>query len=190
MVATRVALFDASVLYAMPVTDLVMQLALDGLFEARWSARIHDEWMRSVARERPDLPPHVIERRRVNMDRALPRALVTDDPDPIANLSLPDDGDRHVLAAAIAGRADVLVTFNLRHFPAEAIAAYGLEVQHPDVFLDQQRRRDGQQFLESVKTVRERLSKPKYDPDGYIANLRRCNLPIIAAELETVKALI
>jgi len=50
-------------------------------------------------------------------------------------LHLPDLDDRHVLAAAIRGRADVIVTCNLRDFPADALRAYGIEAQHPDEFI-------------------------------------------------------
>jgi hypothetical protein len=52
----------------------------------------------------------------------------------IAGLDLPDPGDRHVLAAAIRGRADVIVTRNLRDFPPDRLAPYGIEAQHPDTF--------------------------------------------------------
>ena len=53
----------------------------------------------------------------------------------IPDLTLPDPGDRHVLAAAITGSANVIVTFNLRHFPKDILASYGIEAQHPDEFI-------------------------------------------------------
>ena len=49
------ALYDACVLYPAPLRDLLLQLALTGLFRARWSATIHDEWTRNVLLDRPDL---------------------------------------------------------------------------------------------------------------------------------------
>ena len=52
----------------------------------------------------------------------------------IGSLALTDEGDRHVLAAAIAGRCDVIVTQNLRDFPAAVLTSFGIEAQHPDDF--------------------------------------------------------
>jgi hypothetical protein len=49
------ALYDACVLYPAPLRDLLMQLALTDLFRARWTDQIHDEWIRSVLKNRPDL---------------------------------------------------------------------------------------------------------------------------------------
>jgi len=50
-------------------------------------------------------------------------------------LTLPDPNDRHVLAAAVRGGADVIVTFNLRHFPKRVLGPLGIEARHPDVFV-------------------------------------------------------
>lgn len=184
------ALFDANVLYSVPVTDIVMELASTGLFRALWSDDIGDEWVRSVARDRPDLPVEKIERRRTNMAHALPQARVTGYRKLIAGLDLPDPDDRHVLAAAIAGRADVIVTFNLVDFPPDAVEPFGIEVQHPDEFLNHQKTLSEPLFLQCVKNIRARLSQPKYTADAYIDNLRSCHLQIISSELERVKGLI
>jgi hypothetical protein len=69
------------------------------------------------------------------MDKHAADALVTGYEHLIEGLRLPDPNDRHVLAAAIRGRADVIVTSNLRHFPAEILAYFGIEAQHPDEFV-------------------------------------------------------
>jgi hypothetical protein len=50
----------------------------------------------------------------------------------IEAIDLPDKDDRHVLAAAIKGRADLIVTRDLKDFPADKLARWGLEAQHPD----------------------------------------------------------
>lgn len=90
------ALFDANVLYSVPVTDLVMELASTGLFRALWSDDISEEWVRNVTRDRPDLSPQKIASRRESMDLALPYARVSGHQALIAGLSLPDPDDRHV----------------------------------------------------------------------------------------------
>lgn len=48
---------------------------------------------------------------------------------------IPDENDRHVLAAAICGHANTVVTFNEKHFPQECLEPYGILRQHPDEFL-------------------------------------------------------
>src|SRR3954449_10794149 len=101
-----------------------MHLALTGLFRALWSAAVHEEWMRALLRNRPDLSRQKLERTRRLMDSHAADALVTGYEDLIPGLQLPDPDDRHVLAAAIRGRADVIVTANLREFPAEHIASF------------------------------------------------------------------
>ena len=128
------ALFDACVLYPAPLRDILLRLACGNLFRARWSAQIHDEWIRSLLQNRPDLAGK-LQRTRDAMDRAVADCLVTGHEVLIPGLILPDPNDRHVLAAAILGRADVIVTFNLKDFPAAVLGGYGIEAQHPDVFI-------------------------------------------------------
>ncbi|MBI3681340.1 MAG: PIN domain-containing protein [Acidobacteria bacterium] len=129
------AFYDASVLYPAELRNLLMRLALTGLFRARWSAGVHEEWICALLRRRPDLSRDKLERTRMLMDQHAPDALVTGYEDLIEGLQLPDPDDRHVLAAAIRGRADVIVTSNLRDFPAETLGQFGIEAQHPDEFI-------------------------------------------------------
>jgi len=112
-----------------------MHLALSGLFRAKWSADIHEEWISALLRNRPDLTRDKLERTRMLMDQHAADALVTGYQELIPGLQLPDPNDRHVLAAAICARADVIVTINLRDFPPKAMAAFGIEAQHPDEFI-------------------------------------------------------
>src|ERR1019366_2112664 len=69
------------------------------------------------------------------MDQHAVDALLTGYQDLIPGLQLPDPDDRHVLAAAIRGHADVIVTMNLRDFPADTIGPFGIDAQHPDEFI-------------------------------------------------------
>lgn len=184
------ALFDADVLVSMRITDLSIRLAMTGLFRMYWSEDIHDEWSRAVLKLHPHLSPAQINRRRQQMDRAIPQALVTGHDALIASLKLPDAGDRHVLAAAIAARADVIVTFNLRDFPGDALDAFGIEAQHPDVFLSYQRTLEETLFLRIAKEARAALTNPPITADDYIASLRRQGLITTADALANAKALI
>jgi hypothetical protein len=110
-------------------------------------------------------------------------ALVTDLEQLIDVLELPDPDDRHVLAAAIKARADVIVTTNLKDFPAKTLEQWGIEAQHPDEFLTHQFHLSEPTFLEIVKTVRLRLEKPPKSVKDYLDTLRTQGL------LATVRAI-
>jgi hypothetical protein len=71
------AVYDANVLYPAPLRDFLMHLALTGIYRARWTAQIHDEWKRNLLINRPDLAPEQVNRTSAAMDRAIPDALVT-----------------------------------------------------------------------------------------------------------------
>ena len=167
-----------------------MEVAVDGIYQARWTERIHEEWMRNLVANRADLDPSVLRRTADLMNKAVPDCLIEGYEHLIDALSLPDSGDRHILAAAIVAKADVIVTFNLKHFPDVSITPHGLEAQHPDEFLNHQRTLDPDRFLRCVKRIRERLRNPPKTADNYIGALQRCNLTIIAAELYKVRTLI
>lgn len=108
-----------------------MHLALTGLFRAKWTAEIHEEWITALLKKRPDLSREKLERTRELMDKHAIDALVTGYEDLIPSLQLPDPNDRHVLAAAIRARADVIVTVNLRDFPSESLAPLAIEAAAP-----------------------------------------------------------
>ena len=129
------AIYDANILYPAPLRDLFIRLAQAGLVRARWTATIHDEWMRNVLKNNPELSPKRLARTRTLMDAAVRDCLVTGYESVIGSLSLPDPDDRHVLAAAIRVKAEVIVTFNLKDFSPRALADYNIEAQHPDDFL-------------------------------------------------------
>lgn len=131
-----VALYDACVLYPAPLRDLLMHLAVSDLFRARWTKRIHDEWMRNLLANRSDLTRAQLERTRDLMDASVPDCLVTGYEGLEAQLTLPDPDDRHVLAAAILCEAGTIVTFNLKDFPAETLEPLGITAQHPDEFIE------------------------------------------------------
>ena len=133
--ALLTALLDANILYPAGLRDVFLRLADQYLYAPLWSADIHAEWIRSVLADRPDLTEGMLERTRMVMDRHFPEAVVTGYTARAAGLDLPDPDDIHVLAAAIEGEADMIVTRNLRDFPADRLAPHGLTAQHPDAFI-------------------------------------------------------
>ncbi len=184
------ALYDACVLYPAPLRDLLLQLALTGLFRARWSATIHDEWKRNVLLDRPDLTAAQLQHTRALMDAAVPDALVVGYEKLIPSLTLPDPDDRHVLAAALRGRCDVIVTYNLKDFPAEILSADDIEAQHPDEFIGHQINLRPEAVCWAAKSCRHRLKNPPVLAEDYILTLAAQRLPEIARFLHAHRALI
>jgi hypothetical protein len=123
-----VALLDASVLHPWVVCDLLLRLAERGLYRPGWSAEILDELVKSLIRRQPDHEEQ-FRRWRERMEAAFAEAM-TNQPGRFTS-AVPDEvdaGDRHVVAAAFAVRADVIVTNNVRHFAPDKLAEVGLLV--------------------------------------------------------------
>ncbi len=177
------AVYDACVMYPAPLRDFLMWLALFGRFRAHWSAQIHDEWKRNLIKNRPDLTAEQIDRTSDLMDRAIPEGLVTGHEVLIEGLTLPDPGDRHVLAATIRCHASVIVTFIERDFPADVLGAFGLEAQHPDLFVESLFDLDPAAVVAAAQRQRQQLKNPPIDVDRYLDILLRQGLT------QTVKGL-
>ncbi|WP_321916660.1 PIN domain-containing protein [Paraburkholderia sp. J11-2] len=135
MASSFTAIYDACVLYPAALRNLMMHLALTDLFRARWTDAIHDEWTRNLIEDRPDLDPSMIHRTRDLMDRHVRDAKITGYEPLIPAVQLPDPDDAHVVAAAIHCHASTIVTLNLKDFPSDVLARFGIEVQHPDDFV-------------------------------------------------------
>ena len=163
--------YDACVLYPAPLRDLLMHLALSDLYRARWSDRIHDEWMRNVLASRPDLTAEQLERTRRLMNAHVRDCLVTGFEYLIASIELPDPSDRHVVAAAIHAGASLIVTFNLKDFPAEALKPYNLAAQHPDDFIVDLLDLHPAGVLEAAARHRRSLKNPPKSADDYLDTL-------------------
>jgi len=183
MTATFTALFEACVLYPAPLRDLLMWLALTDLFRARWTDEIHDEWIRNVLADRPDLRPEQLERTRQLMNTRVRDCLVTGYENLIEKLTLPDRNDRHVLAAAILAGADVIVTFNLTDFPADILSQFSIETRHPDDFVLALMDRDEEVVCAAVERQRAGLRKPPKSVAEHLETLRSQGLPKSVARL-------
>lgn len=184
------ALYDACVLFPAPIRDVLMHLALTDLYHARWTNAIHEEWIRAVLEKRPDLTRAQLERTRDLMNAHARDALVHEFEDLIPSLSLPDPDDRHVLAAAIRGRADVIVTYNLKDFPGEALTPYGIAAQHPDEFLTHTLDLAPGVVLGALRRLRLSLKSPPVVVEDYLARLERHELSTFVAKLREFQALL
>ncbi len=177
------AVYDACVLYPAQLRSLLMYLALTDLFQAKWTDAIHEEWMRSVVKNHPDITRSQAERVRDLMNAHVRDCLVTGYEGLIPALHLPDPDDRHVLAAAIQGRADVIVTFNLKDFPAATLAPLGIEARHPDEFVTHLLDLDSGAVCLAVKRQRESLKHPPKSVEEFLPALELCDLPQTVARL-------
>ena len=184
------AIFDACVLYPAPLRDFLMWLGLSGRFRARWSRDIHEEWKRNLLLNRPDLTRAQVDRTSGLMDRAISDGLVDGYEALVAALTLPDPDDRHVLAAAIRCGASVIVTFNQRDFPADVLASYGVESQHPDEFVENLFDLDAAAVVAAAQRQRAQLKNPSIDVDRCLEILFRQGLVQTTKALATYRAIL
>ncbi|MEM6759197.1 MAG: PIN domain-containing protein [Pseudomonadota bacterium] len=127
-------LIDANVLYPTVMREMVLGVAQSGLFQPLWSERILEEWARAAARRDP--ADELLARGEIaRLGAHWPRALVRYPQALEARLWLPDPADVHVLAAAIHGSADAIMTMNARDFPGHILAEEGLSRIDPDAYL-------------------------------------------------------
>lgn len=177
------ALLDACVLYPLSTRDLLLRGAERYLYSIRWSEDIIEEVRRNLVEDQrctTEQAAHLVGQ----MTSAFPDATVTGH-DSLIEAMTNDAADRHVLAAAIAAGADVIVTDNVGHFPTDACDQYGIEVQTADEFLsysfDLAPTVMGDIFLEQVRD----LERPALDAAAALAALGR-RLPWLAARLEAL----
>lgn len=172
------AVLDACVLYPTVLREILTGAAAGGAFTPLWSARILEEWARVAARTGVE----AVARGEIALLRArFPAAEVAEGE--AQAYDLPDPGDRHVLAAAVAGRADAILTYNLRDFPSRALAPHGLRAVHPDDFLMDlwlAHRAAVEARVEAERAEAERLSGV---PQPLRALLKRAKLPRLARAL-------
>ncbi|MGN5237694.1 MULTISPECIES: PIN domain-containing protein [unclassified Rhodococcus (in: high G+C Gram-positive bacteria)] len=180
---TFTVLYDANVLYPNVLRDVLIRLAQTGLVHARWTDRILDETFRNLAADRPDIPADTLARLRELMNRAVPDCVVTGYETLIPALTLPDEDDRHVLAAAIRCGAQVIVTANLRDFPDTELSQFGMEALHPDEFVMDLFTLDGARVHQAISATAAAWRNPPSTPADVCDRLAAAGLPISAAAL-------
>lgn len=132
--APQKALLDACVLYPTVLREILIGCAQAGLYAPLWSERILEEWARAAARLSAG-DAAIARGAGASLKAAFPRATVAAHPGLESRLHLPDENDIHVLAAAIAGGAEAIVTQNRADFPRGVLAGEGLTRLDADAFL-------------------------------------------------------
>ena len=101
MIMRKTAVLDACVLYSAPLRDFLLYLGRGKLYEPKWTTRIHEEWIRNLSANRPDLKKESFRKTRKLMDTIFPDALVIGFKEGETSLELPDSKDILVLVTAV-----------------------------------------------------------------------------------------
>lgn len=189
--ARYTALLDACVLYPIAVTDALLSLATAGFYAAKWTTRIEAEWITALEKQRPDLTGK-LEFRRDSMRAAIPDWEVSESAwiSLADGILLPDPKDVHVLAAAIAGHADCIVTANVSDFPESVLSGYCIEILDPDRFIANQWDLDPVAAVAAFRRMRARRKKPQSTPLDFANAMENAGLPTTAERLRTAVELL
>lgn len=178
-----VVVLDANVLYPYRMRDALLRFAEAGLFRARWSPAILDEWRRSLLARHPELEGSIHAQIRA-MARAFPESCVTGGDALITSLDLPDANDRHVLATAIRTGAEHIVTENLKDFPDGALEPFGITAVTADDFLSSTFELYPGDAFRAMRTMRRAYANPPFSPGEFIFDLQAKGLPKLASMLK------
>lgn len=171
---------DACVLVPIALADTLLRVAEKGLYRPLWSGRILTEAQAAIEEIHPGID---VAQRFTSMQEAFEDALVTgwEALEPV--ICLPDDDDRHVVAAAIRGGADAIVTANLADFPAATLAPLGLEALHPDGFLLDQVDLSPPTIVQVIREQATHTKNPPLSPQDLANLLGRAGVPGFADKI-------
>lgn len=175
-------LLDACVLYPTVLREILVGVAGRGVFRPVWSERILEEWCRAAARLGSE-GEGIARTERAALEDTWPAAAVTPRHGDLARLHLPDPNDVHVLAAAIAGHADILCTFNARDFPRRALAIEGVERLGPDQLLSRMIGDQGAAIRCAAHEVHATAERLAGEPLPLRGLLKRARLPRLGKAL-------
>lgn len=166
------ALLNANVLYPAPIRDYLLHVANLDLYKPKWSSQIQEEWIRNLLVNRPDLSKEALERTRA----AFLDANVRNYEGLISAISLPDEDDRHVAAATIRGKADVIITSNVKDFPESILSNYDIGVQSPDEFISNLINLNRKKCLKALENQIKSLNHPPKTREEVLKTLANFDL--------------
>lgn len=166
-------ILDSCVIFPMPLCDTLLSAAEADLYCVHFSQEILDGATRNLVKN-GKMTDAKAARFQTMIKNTFPEAMV-EVPPSLVEAMTNHPGDRHVLAAAIIANAKIIVTDNLKHFPPEALEPYGIEVQHPDVFLTQLFDNDPESMVEVIRQQAEDLKNPPQTVAEIIEKLEKNN---------------
>lgn len=167
-------MLDTNVIYPIDIRDLLFWFASYDLFTPKWSKHIFDEW-ESVMR-RKGIAEEEITKRLSKAQQAFPDALVDNYEPLVSSLELPDERDRHVLAAAIKTNANIIVTNNMKDFPEAYLASFGLTAKTADDFITDTIDLNNELALEAFRAMVLNRTNPNLDEFEVLNRLRKNGL--------------
>lgn len=165
---------DTNVIYPIDVRDLLFWFASYDLYTPKWSKHIFDEWVSVMKRK--EITTEEIQKRVSKALRAFPDALVENYESLVDSLTLPDEKDRHVLAAAIKTNANVIVTSNIKDFPNEYLSSFGLTAKTADDFLTDTIDLNNEVAIEAFRSLVLNRINPNLDEFDVLDRLRNNGL--------------
>ena len=177
-----VVILDSNVLYPFRKRDILLRFYEAGLFRARWTNEITDEWKRHLIANKPALKSSIMAQLQA-MHTAFPEAVIEDYQQLANGLYLPDPDDRHVLAAAIQCGAQHIVTDNLRDFPVNVLQDYDIEAIGADEFLSRTFELYSSDALAVLRQLRMDYKNPPLSAPEFMMELRAKGLPKLSARI-------
>lgn len=169
-----IVVLDTNVIYPIEIRDLLFWFAHYDLFTPKWSKHIFDEW--EIVMRRKGISEKEVKKRSAIANSAFPDALVENYENLIPNLNLPDEEDKHVLAAAIKINADVIVTNNLKDFPKAYINQFGISVKNADNFIADIIDLNNETAIKAFREMVLNRKNPNLDEFQVLDNLRKNGL--------------
>lgn len=179
-----ICVLDTNVIYPLEVRDMLFWFAHFDLYTPKWSNQIFSEW-EMVMRRKGVSEVQILKRKKLAND-AFPDALVKDYESLIDGLLLPDEKDNHVLAAAIKTNANLIVTNNLKDFPAKYLSQFGLTAKGADDFLTDIIDLNPNKALKAFKKMALNRTNPKMDELQILDVLRKRGLKNTADYLHSL----
>ena len=170
-------LVDADCLHKLYLRTLLLTLASDGHMQLLWTEEIFQEAVQSLIARFPESNSKLRKKFKA-IKEFFYETEVTGHEHLIGSLGCRDKNDEHVLAAAIKGRADVLLTFNLRDFPRTVHSQP--EIVHPDIFLTLWFTENTEVGISVLANWLVRFKYPSMDSGSATALLRRLGCPNLA----------
>ena len=175
---------DTNVIYPIVVRDILFWFAYYDLFTPKWSRHIFEEW--EMVMRRHGIVEDEIQKRVMLAPRAFPDALVKNHESLVDSLKLPDEKDRHVLAAAIKANANIIVTNNLKDFPPDYLSSFGITAKSADNFLTDTIDLNNELAVQAFREMVVNRSNPNMDEYQVLDRLRRNKLGESANYLHTL----
>lgn len=167
-------LLDTNVIYPIDIRDLLFWFASYDLFTPKWSRHIFSEWESIMKRK--EIPFNEVNKRISKAQRAFPDALVENYESLVDSLTLPDEKDRHVLAAAIKTNANVIVTNNIKDFPNDYLSSFGLTAKTADDFLTDTIDLNNELAVEAFRALVLNRTNPNLDEFEILDRFRKNGL--------------